>query len=345
MNSVILITPGFTADEQDQNCLPTLQLYAVELKRQGIDVCIVALDYPFTTQPYTWKDIPVYPCGGRNKRWLKPLVVWRAMNICHQLLDNKPGAVLHSFWLSWACAIGERVATRRGVRHITTLMGQDALPQNRRWFRFLKPERQADIVVLSDFQQQALVQNAGFTAGQVIPWGIQPVEFTTRKEDTRAVDILGVGSLIPLKNWDLWLSAVAFVKQSIPHLRAVLIGSGPEKHRLAARIASFNLENNVTLLDELPRPEVLRNMQQATVLLHTSNYESQGYVLLEAAAAGCRLVSTPVGIAPEIAHCAETPEALGGLLLEALRGGPKITPSVPYTMEQTAQAYVKLYRG
>lgn len=345
MNSVILITPGFTADEQDQNCLPTLQLYAVELKRQGIDVCIVALDYPFTTQPYTWKGIPVYPCGGRNKRWLKPLVVWRAMNICHQLLDSKPKAVVHSFWLSWACAIGERIASRRGARHITTLMGQDALPQNRRWFRFLKPERQDDIVVLSKFQQQALAQNAGFTAQQVIPWGVQQAEFPAPKNDARPVDILGVGSLIPLKNWDLWLSVVALVKQTNPGLQAVLIGSGPEKQRLAARIKALNLEDCVSLTDELPRPEVLSKMQQAKVLLHTSNYESQGYVLLEAAAAGCRLVSTPVGIAPEVAQCAETPEALGGLLLEVLATGPQKTPSAPYTMEQTAQAYLKWYQG
>lgn len=344
MKHIILITPGFTAAETDKNCLPTLQLYAQALQEQGWQVHIIALDYPFSNQPYIWQGIPVYPCGGRNRRWLKPRTVMRALNIGHDLLDRFPEAVLHSFWLSWPCAVAERLAQRRGIRHFTTLMGQDVLPANKKWFRYLRPEQPWQFIVLSEFHQQALQQNSGFRAPHIIPWGVADREIPAHISQKRPIDILGVGSLIPLKNWGKWLETVAFIKKTRPGINAVIVGDGTEQRRLKQLVRAFDLEQNVHFQGELPRPQVLETMQQSKIFLHTSNFESQGYVLMEAGMCGCHIVSTPVGIAPQLYPCANDVEALSALVSDALLQ-PVFRPSVPLKMSDTVKAYLQLYEA
>jgi glycosyltransferase involved in cell wall biosynthesis len=86
-------------------------------------------------------------------------------------------------------------------------------------------------------------------------------------------------------------------------------------------------------------------MRRAKVLLHTAYYESFGYVLTEAAANGCHVVSTEVGIAPQIAECATTFEGMCNRLRWALERPPLQAPEVPYTMDTTVQQYWKLYEN
>ncbi len=344
---VILITPGFTADEYDRNCLPTLQLYVEALLAQNIAVHVVALDYPFSNKVYPWKGAQVYPCGGRNSRWLKPRTIWRALKICKRLVKETPpgtAVALHSFWLGWASGIGERIAKQLQVRHITTLMGQDVLPQNRHRFKFITRERQERLVVLSNFQNEVLENQSGYKAAQVIPWGVSGVEIPAVFAQNRPIDILGAGSLIPLKNWDLWLETIAIVAKKYPELKALLLGSGPEKQRLESRAQQLGLSKIVEFAGELSRPQVLEKMQQAKVLLHTSSFESQGYVLSEAAMNGCRVVGTPVGIAPEMGACANKAEALAILVRKALGATLLVEADTPYLMSDTVRAYIKLYR-
>jgi glycosyltransferase involved in cell wall biosynthesis len=341
---LILIAPGFTADTTDQNCLPTLQLYVQELLRRGVSVSVVTLEYPFHHTPYTWHGARIYPCGGRNSRWLKPRTLWRAWRTCRQLVQQHPGAVLHSFWLGWCSAIGERVALEFGSRHLTTLMGQDVLPSNRHRFRFVTPERQQRLVALSAFQNEVLWQHAGFGAAHVVPWGAEVREIPEPLASSRSIDVLGAGSLIPLKNWDLWLQTVALLVQKQPTLQALLLGDGPEKQRLQQQVEALGLQENVRFGGERPRPEVLQIMQQSRVLLHTSRYESQGYVLTEAAMNGCRVVGTSVGIGPTMGVCGDTAFALAEAVQAALALPLATLPATPFLMQDTVDAYVELYR-
>lgn len=342
---VILITPGFTADTFDHNCQPTLQLFVLELLRQGMEVQIIALDYPFSSRPYQWHGAEVFPCGGNNSRWLKPRTLWRARQMTARLLSNGEAAVLHSFWLGWASAVGERVARQKKARHITTLMGQDVLPQNRHRFRFLTPERQQRLVALSHFQNDALAQHAGFRADHVIPWGVSEAEIPAALSGERSIDILGAGSLIPLKNWDLWLQTVAILAKDNPKIRAELMGNGPERARLERVARALGLAGCVHFTGESSRPQVLQKMQQARVLLHTSRYESQGYVLSEAAMNGCRIVGTPVGIGPLMGACGENAPDLAVLARRALADAAAIQPVTPFLMADTVRDYRKLYGG
>jgi glycosyltransferase involved in cell wall biosynthesis len=222
-------------------------------------------------------------------------------------------------------------------------MGQDARSSNR-YLRRLRPGHASRLIALSQFHADVFQKNTGFRAAHLIPWGVDPTETPQHLPTERPIDILGVGSLIPVKNWEKWLQCIAIVRKSEPAIRAELIGEGPLRKHLEKKAREFGLADTVRFTGSLPRPEVMTRMRMAKVLLHTSDYESFGFILPEAAMNGCRQVSTPVGIGPEMAACADTPEQLAALTLHAMQQTVLQTPGLPFTIEKAADDYQRLFR-
>lgn len=347
---ILWITPGFASDENDLNCIPPMQLLARELLLQGVDLQIVTLEYPFRGELYCWHGATVSPCNGQNRRWLKGRTLWRAMRFCREILDtassHSKGEIMaiHSFWLGWASGLGERLSRRYGLPHLTTLMGQDVLPQNRKFMYGLYPGRAARFAAVSDFQNDVFEKNTGMRAAHVIPWGLVESEIPASLSSEKTLDVLGAGSLVPVKNWGKWLRVVALAVRAAPGLRAEIIGDGVERAKLERLARQLGLEGNVHFAGSLPRPEVLAKMQEAKILLHTAHYESFGYVLAEAAMNGCRVVGTPVGAMAQFGKTAGSEADLSALVLDALGQPVQTQPFVPFTMRQTAEAYLKIYR-
>jgi glycosyltransferase involved in cell wall biosynthesis len=334
---VLWLSPGFAADENDLNCIPPIQLLASELVAQGIDLQIITLDYPFRSGEYQWNKIPVFS-GNGQLRWFNRI---RAKRYAEWANKQQKFDVIHSFWLGPCWLIGQHLSKKWGIPHYTTLMGQDVLPSNR-YRHFLRAQHTASLVALSDFHNEVFQKTTGYRAACIIPWG-QVVGGHLPAQ--RPLDILGCGSLISVKNWTLWLQVVAAVAESKPDLRAELIGGGVEFAMLERLVEQYGLENIVLLRGSLPRPQVLERMRAAKVFLHTAHFESFGFVLTEAAMNGCRVVSTPVGIAPQLVdQLGRTPKELSIEVLHALNAPLLDKPNIPFTMNETAQAYLRLYR-
>lgn len=351
---ILWITPGFAAGENDLNCIPPMQLLARELLLQGVDLHIVTLEYPFRSVPYRWHGATVLPCDGQNRRWLKGRTLWRAMRFGREILDAAalPSSypkgeitAIHSFWLGWASGLGERLSRRYGVPHLTTLMGQDVLPQNRKFMYGLHPGRAARFVAVSDFQNDVFEKNAGMRAAYVIPWGVVESEIPAVLAYEKPLDVLGAGSLVPVKNWEKWLRVIALAIRAVPALRAELIGDGVDQANLERLSRQLDLDENVRFAGSLPRPEVLAKMREAKILLHTAHYESFGYVLAEAAMNGCRVIGTPVGAIAQFGKTAGSETELAALVLNTLGQPVQNQPFIPFTMRQTAEAYLKIYEG
>lgn len=343
---ILWISPGFAAHENDVNCIPPLQLLARALLRRGISLQIIALQYPFAGKPYAWpEEAPqalILPCNGQNRRWLRWRTHMRALRFAHDGFRDKPFDAVHSFWLGPAWMLGKTLARRWAIPHWTTLMGQDVLPQNR-YLRYLKPQDTTQLVALTPFHNDMLEKVCGLQAAHCIPWALEREALVSESQTGRSVDLLGVGSLVPVKNWARWLQVVRLVADRHPGLRAELIGEGPERNALEERAIRLGLGHVVSFSGNLPRHQVLERMRASRVLLHTARFESFGFVLAEAAAQGCRIVSTPVGAAPEIGFCSDTDSGLAEAAAIALAApeAPAKTPST--TMEDVASAYWKLY--
>ncbi len=351
---ILWITPGFAAGVHDVNCIPPLQLLARGLLRAGVDLQVIALEYPFVSEPYRFTPLPVragdeahplqlYPCNGRNRRWLRWRTLARARAWARAILADYKFDAVHSFWLGPAWALGAQLANRCQTPHWTTLMGQDVLPQNR-YTRRIDARAAAGLIALTPFHQSVLEQTTGLSAGHCIPWGLDLEEARIEPAVPRTLDVLGVGSLLPVKDWERWLRVLRQVADRRPALRAELIGAGPELGRLRALATALHLDGHIALTGELPRPAVLARMRRSRVLLHTARFESFGMVLAEAAANGCRVVSTPVGAAPQLGSCADTDETLAAGVVNALEA-PLPAPETPvFRLEDTVSAYLQLYR-
>jgi glycosyltransferase involved in cell wall biosynthesis len=169
-------------------------------------------------------------------------------------------------------------------------MGQDARPGNG-IVKWMKPEGKR-IIALSDFLQRTLENNYGIRPFTVIENGVNNQAFPPFNEGERTIDLLGAGSLTELKNYGLFIDILAEVKKKRPGIRAVLAGGGPEEENLRRHAAGLQLEPTLEFMGTLPHSRVLELMSRAKIFVHTSHYEGNATVLIEALHSGCFVVST-----------------------------------------------------
>ncbi|HAD13253.1 MAG TPA: hypothetical protein DCF33_12550 [Saprospirales bacterium] len=341
---ILLLTPGFPASETDDRCNPPLQLLGKEWLEMGIQVDIITLDYPFTSVPYHWHDAHVWPCNGRNQKSRKVLTLLKAYQIGLQQSKTLPvesQIVILSCWLGWASFVGNQIAQKTGLKHYTILMGQDVLRSNRLHLSRLSNYRFQHLIAVSAFHNEWRKKNTGHSAGQIIPWGLPKSLPAFTSIESRQNLILGVGNLIPVKNWDKWLDTLALFLPAHPEFKAILIGAGPQKAHLEQRSRDLGLSGFVTFTDSISRAEVIACMKQARILLHTADYESFGFVLAEGLVEGLKIVSTPVGIASKLSDLlGNTPTELANCLEEALHHTSQ-KAQLP-TMMEVADQYIQV---
>ncbi|TCZ70613.1 glycosyltransferase family 4 protein [Flaviaesturariibacter aridisoli] len=289
-NLIVLITPGFAASEDDSSCLPLQQALVRAWLRlaPGCTVAVLALHYPVHDGRYRVFGADVYPFNGRNRghlrRWQRARSVYRCLDALHQEYHIR-GIV--SCWYGEAAALGNRFAHCHGLQHFCWLLGQDARAANP-WPRRLRLPAGA-LVALSESLRATFAQHHGIRPAHVISPGVEPFQRVT--DTSRTIDILGVGSLIPLKRWTVFIRIVGRLQAGRPGLRAVIAGAGPEECALRRQVEALGLSGHLLFAGELPHAAVLRLMAQARVLLHPSEYEGYSGVCQEALTVGTPVVS------------------------------------------------------
>jgi glycosyltransferase involved in cell wall biosynthesis len=103
--------------------------------------------------------------------------------------------------------------------------------------------------------------------------------------------VLFVGRLRRYKGLDWLFRAFAVVRDHLPNVRLEVIGSGPDRDRLAAESKRLGLEGAVEFLGFMPQPDKTRRMQRAWVLVQPSPKEGWGLTVIEAGACGTAVVA------------------------------------------------------
>ena len=289
--TLVILSPGFPANEADTTCMPPQQIFVKALKEicPGLNVIVLAFQYPFSANEYQWHGVKVITIGGKSKGKYFRLITWvKAWNILSELNNKYRLIGLLSFWLGECAFVGSYFAKHNKLSHYTWILGQDAKKGNK-YFKWIKPKGDS-LIALSDFISKEVKKNYGILPQQVIPVGIDTSLFGP-VSSKRDIDILGAGSLIPLKQYHLFVGAVCYLTEFFPGIKAVICGKGPEMEKLKTMAALLNLQNSLFFAGELPHNEVLALMQRSKVLLHPSSYEGFGSVLSEALYAGAHVVS------------------------------------------------------
>jgi len=113
-----------------------------------------------------------------------------------------------------------------------------------------------------------------------------------------------VGRSLPVKGWDLLLEAFATAHRQFPHSRLLIVGSTESEEerqfraRLDAIISAHQIAGSVIFTGHLT--DVSDGFAAMDVFVLPSRAEGFSLALIEALAAGLPVISTRVGIAPDV---------------------------------------------
>lgn len=344
--TLIILSPAFAEHEADE-WLPSQEHFVRALNRNfpELQVIIHSFLYPVDNPAvYKWFGNTVFAYRGAKKsKWLRLLLwqqVWKNLNA--QLKQHEVIGIF-SFFCSGCALVGHHFAARHALKHRIWVLGQDAKKENKH-VRYIRPAAE-ELVVISDFLQHQFEAAHGIKPAHNIPIGINPGLYSTEPTE-RDIDILGVGSLIPLKRYDLLLEIVKTIKEHIPGVRAQHAGDGPLKEELQMLAREYGLEDHFSFEGKKPNQDILRMMQRSKVFLHPSSYEGFVAVGLEALYAGAHVVSFCRPMQADLAHwhVVHTKEEMIAKTLELLQD-PQLdhTPVLPYDINDMAKQIIGLF--
>ena len=344
--TIVILSPGFPAAETDTACLPAIQQFcrlAAEVYPR-LKFIVVAFQYPFRKSRYGWHNVDVYAIGGKNKGSVQRLITW--MRVWHRLsviAKSHEVTGLLSLWLGETALLGKWFARARGLPHFIWLQGQDVRKQNR-YVRRLNP-RGEDLIAISAFNKQEMQKNHGVASFMIAPNGVNEKIFPPLNTGDRDIDLLSVGSLIALKNYDMFVRAVHTLHREWPHISAVIVGDGPEARELQALAFRLGLQHNLKFAGQLPHHEVLALMNRTKVFLHPSSYEGLSTVVLEALYSGCDVLSALPVAEEKNVHlkiCAEE-ELMPGVVAGFLAEESTRERVTLYSMRDTVRSVIDLF--
>ncbi len=335
---IVFLTPGFPENETDTTCIPALQIYAKNLgKIKNIKISVVTLHYPFLTTSYQWHTISVYSLGFKNQFSL--FKKKRVLDTLTKIHRQDTITTIHSFWLGECAYFGHVFSEKHNINHIVTLMGQEVKKKNR--FVFKLPLQKMKIISLSSFQQKLFFDNYKKHTN-IIQWGID--ENQVQPFSKKTIDIIGIGSLIKLKNYLLFIETIALIKNHFPNIKVVLIGDGSEKEEIIKQAEKLNVRDLIEFKGKMDYHKTQQVLSQSKILLHPSNYESFGMVFAEALAHNTYIVSQQTGLAQETEYwkTGNTSNMLAQACSDFLER--KSLPTFPViNVRTTINQYLKIY--
>lgn len=165
----------------------------------------------------------------------------------------------------------------------TELAIDDLVPKNRRRFK-------VPVEPLSNG-----VDLAQFTAGKPSPKVMRRFHLDNSKPR-----VLYVGRVDPEKSIGNVIMSFAGVLEKVPNAELVIVGDGIDRSHLVDLTKSLGLEKSVRFLGRIMLPDVVDIYRASTVFATASETETQGIVLIEAAATGLPLVAVDAGAVREL---------------------------------------------
>lgn len=119
-------------------------------------------------------------------------------------------------------------------------------------------------------------------------------------DGTKSKTIITVSRLVPKNGVDILIKAIAEVKKSIPDIRCLILGDGPEKEKLELVTKDYGLWTDIEFLGNIPNEKIYEHLSKSDVFVRPSRSEGMGNAFLEALSAGIPIIGTPVGGIPDI---------------------------------------------
>lgn len=112
--------------------------------------------------------------------------------------------------------------------------------------------------------------------------------------------VLYIGRVDPEKNVEMVIEAFEECLKEIPEAQLVIVGDGVDKARLQTLVKRLGIAKSVKFLGRVVGPELYDLYRVGWLFATASEIETQGIVLIEAAASGLPLVAVNAGAVAEV---------------------------------------------
>ena len=279
---VLFLTPWYPSEKDAMSGL-FVQKHVEAVRAQGVEVRVIFSQ----TIPDTWRQWKALQCEG----WKPDLV---QLNVI-----QKQGLLAKTI----------------GVPYIIVEHWSGYLPENGQFSRMSRFKRDLyrhiannaeRILTVSEPLQKAMqacsIENEhwGTIDNVVDDFFFEP---RVKSQESRVRTLLHVSCFDErAKNVKGLLRAAKMLSEKRQDWRLKLVGTGVDYPEVRAYADSLDIpEGCLEWTGELTPQQVADEMHRADALVLSSRYETYGVVLAEAAAAGLPILSTPVGIAEEVA--------------------------------------------
>ena len=203
--------------------------------------------------------------------------------------------------------------------------------------------RRSRIVTLSSSARREIIDLLGLPAENisVVPPGVEP-RFSPGPAGSRSERplVVAVGRLVPVKRFDLLITALTRLKARHPDLEAVIVGEGYERAALEAQRQAAGAEAWLHLPGHVDDEGLTDLYRRAWVVTSSSAREGWGMTVTEAAACG-----TPAVVSRIAGHLDAVEEGKSGLLADVETGGPEALADALDSVLASPLLREKLTRG
>jgi glycosyltransferase involved in cell wall biosynthesis len=166
--------------------------------------------------------------------------------------------------------------------------------------------------------------------------------------------ILYIGRIAKRKGIDFLIRSMPFVVRAIPDVQLTVGGKGSELERMKSLVRKLGLDRNVTFLGFVADDRLNTLYNQAQCVVVPSVFEGFGITVIEALAAGTRVVGTDVDGIREILNSGEygrlvpygDHHALADAIIAELNEPKRVGALRPeYMLEQFRNRYLEVLEG
>lgn len=225
----------------------------------------------------------------------------------------------HGYAASWIAMVAARLLD---TTYSLTLHGSDLLIDAP--FLDIKLRECTSCFTVSEYNRRYMLRNLpSIDASKVIVarLGVEvpaSLEKTAKPNARRALEILAVGRLHPVKNHSFLIEACARLRQTGVDFRCTIAGEGPERPRLERLLQEKKLEGVIHLAGHLNHKLLDSSYCSCDVVVLTSRSEGIPLVLMEAMARGKIIVAPAITGMPELVIPGKTGYLYAPGLLEDL---------------------------
>ncbi len=316
---IAIITTGFAQDENDFGGAAVFYNFVKELsQRNGIELTVFALYYPDGKPEYKFFDAKVFSfTGGSESRFHKPGIWRRCKRKFAEKHHTKKFDMIHSLWCGESGYVASQLSEQFNIPMIATVCGGElaAIKQIRYgsqlkfWQSYFvrKTFNQAKAIIAgSDYIIDKIMVYEGekyIKKSKKIPFGVGESFIPERKRRVSLIEsgfsIINISNVVPVKSHIDLLKAFKIVLQKYPNTQLTCCGDD-SKGILKNIVNEFKLEKNVVINGFADYSQIPALLNDSDIFVLSSLYESQNMSIIEAAFCGLPVVSTNVGIAPEI---------------------------------------------